>query len=308
MSPPPLGGLLIALFTVALWGAQLPIAKVAMAEIDGYTVSLVRYGVAGLGFLAVLVWREGVASLAMEGRGPLVAASGILGMGASALLVFVGLQLTTPEVAVIIIALQPAMAAIYEWSSKGRRPEGFTLGCLVVAFLGVVLVVSRGGAAFGDASIGPQALLGDLLVLIGAMAWVGYTLSTQRFAGWSSLRVAALTSIAAMLALLLVWLAALWLGEARVPDATTLARHGWRLGYLSVFGVFVAMFLWTVSSRQIGPLNATLLLNLMPVITFAFRALEGARFAPVEILGAGLVVAALVANNLYLRRRREPVC
>ena len=66
--------------------------------------------------------------------------------------------------------------------------------------------------------------------------------------------------------------------------------------------MFVAMFLWTVGSRRIGPLNATLLLNLMPVVPFAFRALEGARFLPVEIAGATMVVGALVANNLYLRR------
>lgn len=303
MSPPPLAGLLIALFTVIVWGAQLPIAKAAMAEIDGYTVSLVRYGVAGLGFLLVLLWREGAASLSLGGRGMLVAASGVLGMAGSALLVFVGLTLTSPETAVIIIALQPAMAVLAEWFGKGRRPAGFTLGCLVLAFLGVVLVVSRGQPGLGAmAAAGPGALLGDLLVLLGAAAWVGYTLSTERFTGWSSLRIAALTSIAAMLAVVLVWLVALWLGAARLPEAGTLARHGWRLGYLSVLGVFVAMFLWTVGSRRIGPLNATLLLNLMPVVTFAFRALEGARFLPVEIAGATMVVGALVANNLYLRR------
>jgi hypothetical protein len=41
----------------------------------------------------------------------------------------------------------------------------------------------------------------------------------------------------------------------------------------------------------------------MPVVTFAFRAAEGASFVPSEIGGAAIVVGALVANNLYLRRR-----
>ncbi len=306
MSPPPVAGLLIALFTVIVWGAQLPIAKTAMAEIDGYTLSLVRYGIAGLGFLLVLLWREGRASLSLGGRGAPVAASGILGMAGSAVLVFVGLTLTSPETTVIIIALQPAMAVIAEWLLKGRRPAGFTLCCLGLAFAGVVLVVSRG--QFGLAAMaqaGGAALLGDLLVLLGAAAWVGYTLSTERFGGWSSLRIAALTSIAAMLAIAVVWLLALWLGAARLPTPDMLTRHAWRLGYLSLLGVLVAMFLWTVSSRRIGPLNATLLLNLMPVVTFAFRAMEGARFLPVEIAGAAMVVGALVANNLYLRRPRR---
>ncbi|HWS75611.1 MAG TPA: DMT family transporter, partial [Quisquiliibacterium sp.] len=230
MNPPPATGLMLALFTVVLWGAQLPIAKAAMADIDGYTVSLVRYGVAGLGFLLVLLWREGPGSLSMGGRGVLVAASGALGMAGSALLVFVGLALTTPEVAVIIIALQPAMAALAEWLLRGRRPEPFTLACLVVAFLGVVVVVTRGEFGLGElARSAPRELLGNLLVLLGAMAWVGYTMTTDRFGGWSSLRVASLTSLAALAGTALVWVIALSMGAAQVPEAATLERHGWRL-------------------------------------------------------------------------------
>jgi len=155
--------------------------------------------------------------------------------------------------------------------------------------------------AVGDGRLG---IVVQVVVLLGAMAWVGYTMSTDRFGGWSSLRVATLTSLAALVATALVWVIALSLGAAQVPEAATLERHGWRLGYLSVLGVFLAMFLWNVGSRRIGPLNATLLLNLMPVITFAIRALEGARFRPAEIAGAAMVVGALVASNLYLRLRR----
>lgn len=305
MNPSPATGLLLALFTVVVWGAQLPIGKAAMADIDGYTVSLVRYGVAGLGFLLVLVWREGLRSLALEGRGLLVGAAGGLGMAGSALLVFVGLALTTPEVTVIIIALQPAMAVVAEWLLRGRRPQPFTLACVILAFLGVVVVITRGEFNLGElAGASPRELLGDLLVLLGAMAWVGYTMSTDRFGGWSSLRVASLTSLAAMIFTVLVWLVALGFGAAAVPETEVLARHGWRLAYLSLLGVFLAMFLWNVGSRRIGPMNATLLLNLMPVVTFVIRALEGVQFRPAEITGAAMVVGALVANNLYLRLRR----
>jgi drug/metabolite transporter (DMT)-like permease len=52
----------------------------------------------------------------------------------------------------------------------------------------------------------------------------------------------------------------------------------------------------------LGPLNAMLLGNLVPVVTFVIRILQGHRFEAIELAGAALVVAALVANNLYLRR------
>ena len=37
------------------------------------------------------------------------------------------------------------------------------------------------------------------------------------------------------------------------------------------------------------------------VVTFALRALDGARFAPLQLAGAALVVIALVANSLHMR-------
>ena len=99
------------------------------------------------------------------------------------------------------------------------------------------------------------------------------------------------------------WGAALWLGVAWIPSGAAIVDHGWRLGYLGGLGVLAAMFLWNAGIRRIGALNAMLVLSLMPVITFAVRALEGARFAAIDLVGAAVVIGALVANNLFLRWR-----
>lgn len=307
MNPTSGTGLLFALVTVTVWGAQLPIAKVAMADIDGYTISLVRYGLAVVGLLPILAWREGTASLSLGGQGWLALAAGTIGMGGSAVLCFVGLTLTRPETAVIIIALQPVMTAIGEWITKGRRPHPFTIACLLAAFAGVVTAVTRGGSALEElAGSSGRELLGDALVFTGAIAWVSYALMAEQFRGWSSLRVSTLTCTLALVLIVPVWIVALLLGAARVPSGPALAEHGWRLAYLGVLGVLAAMFLWNAGIRRIGALNAMLVLSLMPVITFAFRAFEGARFHNSELLGAGVVVGALIANNLYLRLQSAP--
>jgi drug/metabolite transporter (DMT)-like permease len=65
--------------------------------------------------------------------------------------------------------------------------------------------------------------------------------------------------------------------------------------------VLAAMILWNAGNQRVGALNAMLMLNLMPVIVFAIRFAQGERFLPVELAGAGLVIGALIANNLYLR-------
>ena len=74
--------------------------------------------------------------------------------------------------------------------------------------------------------------------------------------------------------------------------------------FLAIFGALVAIFLWNIGLRRIGTLNSVLLSNLTPVVAFAALAVLGAEFSRVELLGAGLVVMALAANNLQQRRLR----
>ena len=77
----------------------------------------------------------------------------------------------------------------------------------------------------------------------------------------------------------------------------------WELAYLAILTVVLAVLLWNMAIGYLGALNAMLLGNLVPVVTFAIRILQGYRFETIELAGAGLVVAALIANNLYLRTR-----
>jgi drug/metabolite transporter (DMT)-like permease len=305
MAPDGLGaGIGAALFAVLVWGGQLPIAKGIFPATDGYSISVVRYGVAFLCFVPLLAWIEGMASFLVRGRElKLVTVAGIA-MGASALFMITGLARTRPEIAVLILGLQPAMTALADWGILKRRPAAFTLACLSLAFSGVAIAVTRGGAAFTAPSVagGDSEVLGNLLVFCAALAWVAYVLITSRLHGWSTIRVSALTSGASAALVVAVWGIA-WLVGATYAHADLLPSATWRLAYVSVVGVVISMFLWNFGAKKIGAVNAMLMLNLMPVVTFAFRAAEGASFEVSEIVGAAMVVGALVANNLYLRYR-----
>ena len=57
--------------------------------------------------------------------------------------------------------------------------------------------------------------------------------------------------------------------------------------------------------NAIGPQNAVLFSNLIPVTTFAIEIVRGYRPNVVEVAGATLTIGALVANNLYARRARR---
>jgi drug/metabolite transporter (DMT)-like permease len=291
-------GAAFAFLAVLFWGAQFPIAKGAFAAVDPYHVSAIRYCVATLLLVPIVVVLEGRAALRYYGRAWPAGVIGVIGMAGSPLLVFAGLGITRPEHAAIIVSLQPSMTAIADWWVRGRRPARFTFACILAAFVGVVLVVTKGNPALG---LGRQEILGDLLVVVGAACWVVYTMGTEHFRGWSALKLTVLTLIPGSIALAVATAVLVRAGVARVPTGAELGSVAPQLAFLALAGVLAAMILWNAGCRRVGALNAMLMLNLMPVIVFAIRFAQGERFLPIEILGAGLVVGALIANNLYLR-------
>ena len=62
-------GTLLMCAVVLIWGAFLPVSKIALAAIDPYWLTLLRYGVAALCFLVTLALLEGRSALAFEGQG-----------------------------------------------------------------------------------------------------------------------------------------------------------------------------------------------------------------------------------------------
>jgi len=295
-----LKGVLIMLITVFIWGAMFPVAKDALQALDAFWMSSIRYGVAALSFAAILCWREGAKALRYRGKFLQAAFFGVVGFSGFSILVFFGLGWSRPEHAAIIMALQTPIAAFAHWLMKGTRPANFTLGCIGAAIAGVFMVITKGdiGSTFAGGT-----LAGDLLIFLGAMSWIVYTIGAVSFPGWSALRFTTLTALPGTVGIFVITAVATLGGYVSVPAASTLVSIGWELAYLALFTAVLAVLLWNMAIGYLGALNTMLLGNLVPVVTFAIRILQGQRFAPIELAGAGLVVTALIANNLYLRGR-----
>lgn len=293
-------GVLIMLMTVLIWGATFPVAKAALLTLDAFWMSSIRYGAAMLVLLALLFWREGAAALGYRGRFKRAVFFGVMGYTGFSIFVFVGLAWSRAEHAAIIMALQTPIAAFVHWIWKGTRPANFTLGCIAAAIVGVFMVITKGdlGQTFSGGT-----LAGDLLIFLGAMSWIVYTIGAVSFPGWSALRFTALTAVPGTLGIFAVTAVATAVGYVGVPAMPTVVSVGWELAYLALFTVVLAVVFWNMAVAYLGALNAMLLGNLVPVVTFAIRILQGHRFEAIELAGAGLVVAALIANNLYLRGR-----
>jgi drug/metabolite transporter (DMT)-like permease len=293
-------GVLIMLMTVLIWGATFPVAKGALLALDAFWMSSIRYGAAAPLFVAILYWREGASALGYHGKFLRAAFFGVMGFSGFSILVFVGLSRSRPEHAAIIMALQTPIAAFVHWALKGHRPANFTLGCIATAIAGVLMVITKGD--LGNTFAG-GTLAGDVLIFLGAMSWIVYTIGAVSFPGWSALRFTTLTALPGTAGIFVITGIATMTGYVSVPAASTVVSIAWELAYLALFTVVLAVLFWNMAIGYLGALNAMLLGNLVPIVTFAIRILQGHRFEAIELAGAGLVVASLIANNLYLRGR-----
>jgi len=292
------GGLGWAALTIVCWGPMFPVAKRAMDHVDAFALGTLRYGF-GLVLLALLLaWVEGPRALRYDGRLGQAVFAGLLGITGFNALVWFGLMSTRPEHAAIIMALQSPMTAIAVWLVNGQRPAGFTLGCTAAAIAGVALVVTRGDPSH---AFGGGTLLGDALIVAGAMVWVAYTLRGAQFAGWSPLRFTVLTCIPGGIGLAAVNAVMVAAGVAHVPSLEAIGAIFWPLVYFVIGSVVLGIVGFNQTVRHLGPLNTMLMLNLIPVTVFGIEAALGRSYVPLELAGAAIVIGALVANNLYLR-------
>lgn len=298
-------GLAWAGLSVLVWAPLFSVAKRTLPHLDAFALGSVRYGIGIVLLIALLVAVEGGRALRFDGRFGKSALFGLIGITGFNLFVWIGLAFTRPEHASIILALQTPLTAIAVWVVRGQRPAGFTLGCVVVAIAGVFTVITNGDPvqAFADLmrSAHGRELLGDLLVFAGALSWVTYTLAGNQFPGWSPLRLTVLTCIPGAAGLVLANAIAIAGGWAALPSTAAILSVGWQVLYFSLGTVVLGVLAFNNAARHLGPLNTMLALNLIPVCVFGIEASLGRSFGPVELGGAALVIAALVANNLYLR-------
>jgi drug/metabolite transporter (DMT)-like permease len=284
-----------SLIAVLLWGAMFTIAQTALDRVDAVHLTAVRYLAASLIFVALLVAIEGRRMLRTDGQLVRVLLLGTAGFAGFNLLTFAALEHTSPEHATLVVAMSPLTTLLVRWLRGSGRPTRTQLACVVAAFAGVALVITNGD---------PTALLhggvgfGELFVLAGVLCWSIYTLGAADLPDWSPLRFTALTAVAGTVVVVAVAVVADLGGWLSAPSAADLGAVVPQLGYVTLLGAVVGVLAWNAGVRRLGPANAALFMNLVPVVAFAIEAVRGSAPTTVEIAGAALTLAALVVANV----------
>lgn len=301
-NPAAIGGLFAA-FTGIVWGGQFVVGKSALGRVDSFWLTSVRYALAAALLLGLLVAVEGAGALSTRGRTARLLLLGTLGFACFNLLTYTGLEHARPQSASLIVALSPLLMAVVLWARNGTRPSRTTLSALVVALFGVALVISRGHpTTLWNGSLG----WGDVLVLGGVLSFVLYTIGAAGHRDLSTLRYTALTAALGWPAIIVSTLAGTAAGWLTAPSGGALWAVTPQILYLAIPGAVIAVLTWNAAVEKIGPQTTSLFGNLIPVSTFTIEIVRGYRPGLLELAGAVITIAALVADNL-LARRTQPV-
>ena len=284
--------------TAAIWGIQFPVAKHTFETVNAFHSAIFRFGVPALLLAIILIAREGWRSLQpdREVRGMLTI--GILGMSGAPTLIFGGLMFTRPEIAAIVVATQPLMTVFIQSLYSGKRTSKLTLLCVLTAFLGVVTIVTRWQPL---SAIDTTELAAMTAITLGALCWVVYTIACNRYHHVSNLKLTAVSMLSGASANTVIALALVSAGFISHPQMADWWQVRWELLFLAFIGVLVPMTLWNAGARRVGPLNAMLFINLIPVVTFSIQYWQGYRYGLVELIGALLVISALLVQNIAMR-------
>jgi len=293
-------GVVLVSICVWIWGAQFVVGKSALAHVEAFHLSTVRYGISVLGLMALLAWREGWRALAPGPQIVRLAVLGTLGFALFNLLAYTGLEHAQPQTAALITALAPFLTTFILWGRTGERPAATTFATLALALFGVSLVIGRGHPL----SLFSGALgWGEVLVFAGVLSFTLYTLGGVDVVDFSPLRYTTVTAALGWIPLALATVVADeagWIGSPSLGDY----RDVWlQILYLAVPGAIVAMIAWNSAVVFIGAQNVALFWSTIPVATFAIQIARGYRPHALELVGAAITVGALIGLNLLNRRR-----
>ncbi len=295
-------GVMLCLIPPLMWGGMFSIANDLSHTVNAFHMTLVRYVVAAAILAVVLLWTEGPRAFRPDGalvRLFFLGAAGFAGFG---LLAFTALRYTSSPNVSLVMAMMPAIGAVVGAVATRKLPAPYTAASIVIAFVGVSLVITDGD--YGKLLSGELGL-GELLGFLGAICWVTYTRGAAGFPRWSALRYTTLTTALGCISIFIAVLVATEVGYVTAPTVSAVA-HGWpHLAYLIVLAGVVAVLAWNKGIGLLGSLNGTLFMNLVPVVAFSIAMIRGYTPSVMALIGAVIVVGALLTNNYCSRRATE---
>ena len=276
------------------WAGNFVFAEAAVRELSPVLLTFYRWGFAAPMLIALAifierpVWRRALAQWKFH------VLQSMLGIVFASFLCYEGLKLTSAINASLIQSINPATIVLLAAVMFRTPPSAKTWLGLILSLVGVTIVLA--GPNLGQLS--PDALNSGVLLMLGTVVcWTLYSVLGRYDQSPPITSTAVQSSIAAIVLLPFA---------AVSGFAAPLTMNGYlQLAYIVIFPSVLALILWNLAVRDIGPTQASVYLNLMPIFTVALAVAFGAQLELPQIIGGGLVIAGVLVTSRAPINRRE---
>lgn len=280
---------------VLFWGLSFVATKVALETFPPFSLVFCRFALATVFFMALTRGRVFAAFTRREHG--LLFLTALFEPGLYFVFETLGLQRTTAPKAALIIATIPLAVTLFAALLLKERARRTDLAAAFVSLAGVAALVA------GDPGFVPRldgAFLGDLLIGGAVLSAAMYMIIARNLGR----RHTALEITSVQLAWGAVFFLPGFLWELPRSDWSAVDEASLSaLAYLTVFATVAAFLLYNHALTRLTASRASVFINLIPVVTAVGAwLLLGEMLAPLQMMGGGLVLAAVFGSRLPRRR------
>ena len=293
---------LCLLVTALLWGINIPVVKFATSNMDGLAFNALRMVLSTL-TLGLILWLEFLVNRGDEtARLPdqklstnrftftvlmQVVAFSLLSGLIYPLAFMHGIHRTTAGNTALLLASMPMWTALLSMLFLSERLVRLTWIGLIVTFVGTALIIQ----AKGSIDLSGAYLLGNLLILLGAMVWATATVvSTPILKFLSPLKLAFVSAF-------LTTPIHLVLNYNTIAEQWHILRRFDVLGSLLFSGILstgVAYATWHYGVRKLGGSHAAAYQNVVTMVAVVISWLVLAEpVLPLQIVGGAIAIVGL---------------
>jgi len=285
---------LALLATVFIWGANVPILKVALREMSTSQTNAVRFtmGASALGVFAFFELRRAGRTFGsvLRSHGLALAGLGIIGYVIYQEAFIFALSKTSTASTALLMATSPIWTALFSHFGGLQRLRLAGWVGLLVALTGTALVaLARPDPAPGSVQ---DSALGNGVMLVAALAWSLYTTLNGRLKKLVPPGTGAFTGM-------LVALPCLFAVAAIQPGwrpLSTLSGTTWAtLVFSGTLSVGLTFAVWNAAIAHVGPTTTAAFAYLTPLVAALVGfLLLGERVTSIHLIGGALLLGGLV--------------
>ncbi len=266
------------------WAGNIVLARAVHYEIPPFTMVFFRWAIA-FALLLPFVFSEIKGNFVeIKENWKRLLWLGLTGTVGFNAMMYIGLNYTTANNAVLINSLVPVFILVFSFVFMGEK-IGFikALGC-GISLIGMVIIVSRG--EFNSITI-PIINPGDFWITAAMMSWAIYTISLKK----STTSFSPLAFLASILALGLPILIPFFLWEISEKGLIEFSLLNLlSLFYFGIFPSLIAYIFWNYGVSQIGAVRAGIFTHLVPVFGILLSVVFlGEKIHGYHVLGAFLI-------------------